>query len=113
MMRMQDRLQNMCSVLARPYGRTVMSPNSSRLVHRIMGGLDLLIDFATLGEYGLQELPADGPGCEGIGRRRVAPTKPEGAVPTGWEALAPARRGSLRAHPRLRRRDRRTPATLA
>ena len=109
---MQDRLQNMCSVLARPYGRTVMSPNSRRLVHRIMGGLDLLIDFATLGEYGLQELPADGPGCEGIGRQRVASTKPRGAAPTGWEALAPARRGSLRDHRRSGSRDRRPTAAL-
>jgi hypothetical protein len=40
-----------------------MSPSSKRLVHRIMGGLDLLIDFATLGEYGLEELPADGSGA--------------------------------------------------
>jgi hypothetical protein len=72
-----------------------MSPSSKRLVHRIMGGLDLLIDFATLGEYGLEELPADGPGCEGTGRRRAAPTTPRGATPTGWEALAPARRGTL------------------
>jgi len=73
-----------------------MSPNSTRLVHRIMGGLDLLIDFATLGEYGLEELPADGPGCEGTGRTRIAPTKPRGGARTGWEVLAPARRGSLR-----------------
>ena len=94
MNRMQDRLQNTCSVLGDPYGRTVMSPNSRRLVHRIMGGLDLLIDFATLGEYGLEELPADGLGCEGIGRRRVAPTKPRVAAQAGWEALAPARRAS-------------------
>jgi hypothetical protein len=72
-----------------------MSPSSKRLVHRIMGGLDLLIDFATLGEYGLEELPADGPGCEGTGRRRAAPITPRGTAPTGWEALAPARRGTL------------------
>ena len=72
-----------------------MSSSSKRLVHRIMGGLDLLIDFATLGEYGLEELPADGPGCEGTGRRRDGPITPRGAAPTGWEALAPARRGTL------------------
>jgi hypothetical protein len=71
-----------------------MSPISRRLVHRMMSGLDLLIDFATLGEYGLEELPADGPGCEGIGRTRVAPTTLRGAPPTGWEALTPARRSS-------------------
>jgi hypothetical protein len=69
----------------------------------MMSGIDLLIDFATLGEYGLQELPADGPGCEGNGRQRIAPTKPRCDAPTGWEALAPARRGSLRHHGDARR----------
>jgi len=60
-----------------------MSPIAKRLVARLMDGLDLPIDLATLGEYGLEELPADGPGAGGTGRD------------TGWEALAPARRSSL------------------
>lgn len=84
-----------------------MSPVAETLVARLMGGLDLLIDFATLGEYGLEELPADGPGCERIGRTRVAPLTRRGSAPTGWEALAPARRSSsdqgpapLGRHPR-------------
>jgi hypothetical protein len=72
-----------------------MSSTKPTLVARVMAALDLLIDFATLGEYGLEELPADGPGCEGIGRTHVAPITPRGAAPTGWEALAPARRSSL------------------
>jgi hypothetical protein len=38
-----------------------MSPIAKRLVARLMDGLDLLIDFATLGEYGLEELPQTGP----------------------------------------------------
>ena len=59
-----------------------MSPIARRLVARLMDGLDLLIDFATLGEYGLEELPTNGLGAEGTGRD------------TGWEALAPARRSS-------------------
>lgn len=49
---------------------------------RAIDVLDMVIDFATLGEYGLEEAPADGPGGEGTGRK------------TGWEVLAPARRGS-------------------
>jgi hypothetical protein len=71
-----------------------MSLISRRVVHRMMGGLDLLIDLATLGEYGLEELPADGPGCEGIGRTHAVPATPRDAWHGGWEALAPARRSS-------------------
>jgi hypothetical protein len=71
-----------------------MSLSSNRTVARLMAGLDLVIEFATLGEYGLEELPADGSRREGTGRRRVAPLTPRGAPPTGWEALAPPRRSS-------------------
>jgi hypothetical protein len=42
-----------------------MSSIAKRQVARLMDGLDLLIDFATLGEYGLEELSVDGSGCEG------------------------------------------------
>ena len=48
----------------------------------IAGAIDLLVDFATLGEYGLESPPAAGR-CEMDGRR-----------PAGWEALATPRRGS-------------------
>ncbi len=51
---------------------------------RVAGAIDLLVDFATLGEYGLEPLPADGR-CEQDGRR------------AGWEALATSRRGGCRA----------------
>lgn len=50
---------------------------------RMAGAIDLLVDLATLGEYGLEPLPADGC-CELDGRR------------AGWEALATPRRGSCR-----------------
>jgi hypothetical protein len=61
-----------------------------------MDGLDLAIDFATLGEYGLEELPADGSGREGVDGAGVASLIPRGgAPPFDWEALAPARRSSL------------------
>jgi hypothetical protein len=48
------------------------------LANRLLGAVDLAIDVATLGEYGLETLP-DAAECELTGH--------------GWEALAPARRG--------------------
>ena len=62
-----------------------MTKTRQRLTDRAAGAVDLLIDFATLGEYGLEPVPAPGAGaCEG-------------AVPAirwgGWEALGRARRG--------------------
>jgi hypothetical protein len=73
-----------------------MSSLSPRLVARLMHGLDLAIDFATLGEYGLDELPADGPGRERVAGAGVASLTPRGgAPPFDWEALAPARHSSL------------------
>jgi hypothetical protein len=50
---------------------------------RVLGAVDLAIDFATLGEYGLEPLPADGPACERTGD-------------AGWEALAWSAAGSGR-----------------
>jgi hypothetical protein len=49
------------------------------LARRLLGAVDLAIDFATLGEFGLEPVPADGPCRERPGRK------------TGWEALATAR----------------------
>lgn len=48
------------------------------IANRLLGAVDLAIDVATLGEYGLETLP-DEAECELTG--------------VGWEALAPARRG--------------------
>ena len=48
------------------------------MTQTVLSAVDLAIDFATLGEYGLETLP-DEAGCELTGC-------------TGWEALAPARR---------------------
>jgi hypothetical protein len=57
-----------------------------RILGRALDGLDLLIDLATLGEYGLEAAPASGAGGEGAGRM------------TGREVLAPAsRRGPERS----------------
>jgi len=48
------------------------------IANRLLGAVDLAIDLATLGEYGLETLP-DEAECE--------------LTAIGWEALAPARRG--------------------
>jgi hypothetical protein len=48
------------------------------IANRLLSAVDLAIDLATLGEYGLETLP-DEAECELTG--------------SGWEALAPARRG--------------------
>jgi hypothetical protein len=61
---------------------------------RVLGAVDLAIDFATLGEYGLEPLPADGPGCERVGD-------------AGWEALARSSAGSGRPSRRRRCDDQR------
>jgi len=76
-------------------------PRRSRRLARLLNGVDLLVDFATLGEYGLmaEALPAEGP------RRTRRPT-PRSA----WEALpvARARRGACGAA-RVAARPRRRP----
>jgi len=59
----------------------VLTKNPDSFAQRALGAVDLAIDFATLGEYGLEPSPTDGP-C----RERPGPR-------TGWEALAKARRG--------------------
>lgn len=55
--------------------------NCNSPAQRLLGAVDLAIDFATLGEYGLEPSPVDGPSRERRGRK------------TGWEALTTARRG--------------------
>lgn len=69
-----------------------MTALANRLSARFTSGLDLLIDFVTLGEYGLE--PVDGADAD-CGRT---------GCESGWEALAPARRrgcemGSGQARP--------------
>ncbi len=61
------------------------------VMNRIADRLDLAIDLLTLGQYGLEQVPSDGPGCEGSGRQ------------ADWEALQmPARR---RGHCRVGDRE--------
>ncbi|HSI79931.1 MAG TPA: hypothetical protein VK919_04685 [Solirubrobacterales bacterium] len=54
-----------------------MNRRPQRFAQRLLGAVDRAIDFATLGEYGLETVPADGPCRERPGRNK-----------TGWEALA-------------------------
>jgi hypothetical protein len=76
--RVQVPLQEAASVRDRSYRPRPMT--GTGLIDRLLGGIDLVIDLATLGEFGLEQVPADGHGCELIGPA------------AGWEALAPARR---------------------
>jgi hypothetical protein len=76
-----------------------MTTETRKLRNRLLSGIDLTIDFATLGEYGLEPAPATDAGCEGRGQESC------GFTWTGWEALAPARR---RGCERSRRRPART-----
>jgi len=69
-----------------------------KLTRRVLCAVDLAIDFATLGEYGLEPVPAQGP-C----RERPGPR-------TGWEALATARRGDCTRRLAAPRRERRAAA---
>jgi len=57
-----------------------MQTLAETLAARALDRLDTLIDFATLGEYGLEPVSAGEAAREGTGR------------PFDWEALAPADR---------------------
>jgi hypothetical protein len=61
---------------------------------RLVGGIDLTIDFATLGEYGLEPVSATDAGCEGSDQESC------GFTWSGWEALASARRRGCELPPR-------------
>lgn len=56
-----------------------MFARGTHLTERVLGAVDLAIDIATLGEYGLEPCSADEPRRERPGRK------------TGWEALLTAR----------------------
>jgi hypothetical protein len=67
---------------------TAMFHGRNDLDQRIASGVDLVIDFATLGEYGLASYTASGSCREQTGRRARPTRRP------GWEALAAIRRGA-------------------
>jgi hypothetical protein len=64
-----------------------MTMQKQTMTQRLLGAVDLAIDFATLGEYGLEPLPAP------AGSRAGGPCRERPGPRTGWEALATARRG--------------------
>ncbi len=63
----------------------------SAAINRIADRMDLAIDLLTLGQYGLEKVPAGRAGCEGCGPR------------ADWEALPPARRRRASREPAIRR----------
>ena len=67
--------------------------NSKCLRQRILGAIDLAIDFATLGEYGLEPLPAATPG-HGGSSLADGPCRERPGQQTGRETFAKARRGA-------------------
>lgn len=84
---MQPVLQNMRSVRARPHSGEPMFDSKTKIRNRLVDTFDLVVDFATLGEYGLEPLEAAEEACAGgrcdhDGRR------------AGWEAATTPRRGS-------------------
>ena len=73
----------------RPPTLRLMSHSRIDLGRRtLISGVDLAIDFATLGEYGLVPASADGSCRERADRRPRINRRP------GWEALAATRRGA-------------------
>ncbi len=65
------------------------------LSQRVLGAVDLAIEFATLGEYGLEEIDSETPAVAGDHCRR------ERSGRAGWEALATARRRRRCDTPRI------------
>jgi len=64
-----------------------MFDSKTKIRNRLVDTLDLVVDFATLGEYGLEPLDAADEACAG-GRCDHDGRK------AAWEALATPRRGS-------------------
>jgi hypothetical protein len=86
--RLQVPLQNVCSVRLPSYLADPMFHRRIHLGQRTLSGVDLAIDFATLGEYGLVPFSADGSCRERADRRSRLNRRP------GWETLAGTRRGA-------------------
>jgi hypothetical protein len=74
-----------------------MSHGRTNFDQRIASGVDLAIDFATLGEYGLVPYTAAGSSREWPDRRSRPSRRP------GWEALATIRRGACGTWPKAAR----------
>jgi hypothetical protein len=81
-----------------------MMKTEKRFAQRMLGAFDLAIDFATLGEYGLEPLPEREPDLEIVPANEPCRERP--GRKTGWEALAAVRRGDCRNRQTPRRRQR-------
>ena len=84
---MQRMLHGIGSVRVGAHSAEPMFESKTQIRTRLMDTLDLVVDFATLGEYGLEpieraEAACAGERCELDGRRAA------------WEAIAAPRRGS-------------------
>ncbi len=78
---------------------TLASPpvfaSRTSLAQRALGAIDLALDFATLGEYGLEVQPGGaGAHADGPCRERSRHSAVDPSARLGWEALATARRGA-------------------
>lgn len=74
---MQVPLQKCPGVRRPPYLYEPMFDSKTMLTGRLTDAVDLLIDFATLGEYGLEPVGRTSPSCET--RRRPASASPRPA----------------------------------
>ena len=82
----QRLLQIRRSVRGRPHSAEPMFDKKTKIRNRLVDTFDLVVDFATLGEYGLEPLEAEARPC--TGGRCV-----EEGRKAGWEAFATPRRG--------------------
>jgi hypothetical protein len=87
---LQIALQGRLDVRGTPYLYELMFDSKTKLTGRLTEAVDLLIDFATLGEYGLEPVGRTSPSCET--RRRTANT----TRPTGLRRRDPDRPFLLR-----------------
>ncbi len=85
--------------LARPLASLQMLHGRTDLGQQVASGVDLVIDFATLGEYGLEPQPepaGSGWRADGSCRERTD-RRPRPSRRPGWEASATTRRGACAA----------------
>ena len=64
-------MQNRADVRSPPYLYELMFDPKTKITGRLTDTVDLMIDFATLGEYGLEPVGRTSPSCE---TRRRTPT---------------------------------------
>lgn len=58
-----------------PLDCELMFESKTKFASRLTDAVDLLIDFATLGEYGLEAVPTPSPPCEVRRRRSASPSR--------------------------------------